>query len=244
MGPGLTSPRKLLLRLRQHLSITIPVLLIILCLAYLSLPLLGRWLVREDAVQPADAIAVLAGRFPQRALEAARLYHEGFAREVWLTRPRKHTSFDELGEVQFLGEDDRNFEVLRSFGVPEYAIRILDVPIINTADELNAISSGLKTLGDSSVIIVTSKAHTRRVFSLWDKYHAGDGEALIHGVSYDPFSPSHWWKSAGSRDQAIHEFLGMLDMWAGLPVHRPLPQVAPTPSDASAAPTTPEPPGD
>jgi len=94
---------------------------------------------------------------------------------------------------------------------------------VNTADELNAIDSGLQQSGNSSVIIVTNKAHTRRVYSLWEKYHSRDGEVLIHGVAHDSFAPSRWWMSRSSRAQAMHEVLGMLDLWAGLPVHPPLP---------------------
>src|SRR5262249_53771117 len=167
-------------------------------LSYFSLPLLGNWLVREDPIHPADAIAVLSGSFPERAVEAAQLYRQGYAREVWLTHPNNQSSFGAPGDFQHLGEDGRNFRVLRAFGVPMRAIHVLETPIVNTADELNAIESGLKTSGESSVIIVTNKAHTRRVFSLWDKYHFGNGEVLIHAVSDDEFSPSRWWKNRSS----------------------------------------------
>jgi hypothetical protein len=47
----------------------------------------GRWLIREDAMEQATAIAVLRGNTPLRALEAARLYHDGYAKEIWLTHP-------------------------------------------------------------------------------------------------------------------------------------------------------------
>ena len=38
---------------------------------------LGLWLDREDPLQKAAAIAVLSGRMPDRALEAARLIRHG-----------------------------------------------------------------------------------------------------------------------------------------------------------------------
>ncbi len=50
----------------------------------------GKWLVREDPLEQATAIAVLSGNIPIRALEAARLYHDGCAKEIWLTHPRAH----------------------------------------------------------------------------------------------------------------------------------------------------------
>src|ERR1700739_756675 len=45
----------------------------------------GRWLVVEDPLQKASAIAVLSGRIPGRALEAARVYKQGYAPRIWLT---------------------------------------------------------------------------------------------------------------------------------------------------------------
>ena len=47
----------------------------------------GHWLVKEDPLQKADAIAVLSGNFPVRALEATVLYQAGYVREIWLTHP-------------------------------------------------------------------------------------------------------------------------------------------------------------
>jgi uncharacterized SAM-binding protein YcdF (DUF218 family) len=47
----------------------------------------GRWLVVQDPLQKAHAIVVLSGRMPIRAIEAAQLYREGLAPQVWLTRP-------------------------------------------------------------------------------------------------------------------------------------------------------------
>jgi uncharacterized SAM-binding protein YcdF (DUF218 family) len=233
---GPSSRTKISNRFKQFFPFFFGILLGMISLAYFSLPLVGNWLVREDPIHQADAIAVLSGNFPERAIEAAQLYRDGYAHEIWLTHPNKESAFDGFGSFQFSSEDARNFRVLRSFGVPKRAIRILDTPIVNTADELNAIDSGLKELGDSSVIVVTSKAHTRRVFSLWDKYHFGDGELLIHAVSDDTFSPSRWWRDRSSRTQAIHELLGMINVWAGMPVHRPLPQ--PSTSVAAAAATS------
>src|SRR5262250_127408 len=64
----------------------------------------GRWLVVEDPLQRADAIVVLSGRMPQRALEAARLYREGYATQIWLTRPIEPPMLREM-HVAYIGED-------------------------------------------------------------------------------------------------------------------------------------------
>ena len=77
---------------------------------------IGHWLVKEDPLQKADAIAVLSGNFPVRAMEAAKLYHEGFAKEIWLTHPgTRSDSLKEFG-VRYPSEDDCNYQVLRKAG--------------------------------------------------------------------------------------------------------------------------------
>src|SRR5713226_1830041 len=47
----------------------------------------GQWLVVQDQLEPAQAIVVLSGGMPLRAREAAKIYHQGFAAQVWVTRP-------------------------------------------------------------------------------------------------------------------------------------------------------------
>src|SRR5947207_3438862 len=47
----------------------------------------GSWLVIQDSLAPADVIVVLSGTMPYRAIEAARLYTQRAAPEVWISQP-------------------------------------------------------------------------------------------------------------------------------------------------------------
>jgi uncharacterized SAM-binding protein YcdF (DUF218 family) len=182
----------------------------------------GKWLVREDPLQPATAIVILSGNIPARALEAAKLYHEGYANQIWLTHPDAHD--DRLKDIgmSYPSEDDFNTIVLRGQGVPGRAIHVLDPPIINTAEELDVISTELRARGGQRVIIVTNKAHTRRVHILWTKYFGERGEAIAHGIPDDGYIANRWWTDPGSMTQVTHEILGILNAWAGLPIRRVL----------------------
>ena len=71
--------------------------------------------------------------------------------------------------------------------------------------------------GSQSVIVVTDKPHTRRVYALWKEFDAGRGNAIVHGVSND-YNPSRWWKTPGGTTQVLHEVLGMTNASAGLSV--------------------------
>jgi uncharacterized SAM-binding protein YcdF (DUF218 family) len=155
-------------------------------------------------------------------LEAAKLYHEGYANQIWLTHPDAHD--DRLKDIgmSYPSEDDFNTIVLRGQGVPGRAIHVLDPPIINTAEELDVISTELRARGGQRVIIVTNKAHTRRVHILWTKYFGERGEAIAHGIPDDGYIANRWWTDPGSMTQVTHEILGILNAWAGLPIRRVL----------------------
>src|SRR5215831_6203401 len=159
---------------------------------------LGRWLIVEDPLGKARAIAVLSGRMPVRALEAAKLYREGYAPEVWLTRTSEPGESLKAMGISFEGEEVYSARVLIHKGVPAGAIHVLEAPIVNTADEMRVISKALdRKEKDRSVILVTSKPHTRRVRLLWRKLAPGDCRAIVRAASEDPFDARHWWRSSG-----------------------------------------------
>jgi len=180
----------------------------------------GRWLSVDDPLAQADAIAVLSGRMPGRAVEAARIYKGGCAPEVWLTHSTEPGATMQKLSVAYTSEDAYNKLILEQEGVPETAIRILDPPIVNTADEMKTIGQALKQGKSHRVILVTSKVHTRRTRTLWNHLARQDGAAIVRGVSDDAFDPAHWWRTTGDVLDVVREVLGMLNAWAGLPLRR------------------------
>lgn len=179
----------------------------------------GRWLVVEDPPQKAHAIAVLSGRLPIRAIEAAKLYQAGYAPEIWLMRPAEPAAALQPMGIPYVGEDFYNLRVLVHEGVPVDAIHVLQPSILNTADEINAIASALVAEKGNSVIIVTNKAHTRRVHTLWKRIAAGRGRLIVRAPTDDPFQPDRWWRTTGDALDVLREVLGLLNAWAGLPLH-------------------------
>jgi uncharacterized SAM-binding protein YcdF (DUF218 family) len=179
----------------------------------------GRWLVVEDPLDKAQAIAVLSGRMPMRAKEAARLYNGGYAAQIWLTRTNEPTASLQEMHIAYIGEDFFNSRVLMHQGVPSNAIRVLEPDIDNTADEIRVIASELERERASTVIIVTTKAHTRRVRTLWRELSGGRGRAIVRATPSDPFAPDHWWRATGDALDVMREILGLWNAWAGLPLH-------------------------
>jgi uncharacterized SAM-binding protein YcdF (DUF218 family) len=212
-----TSDTAILTRARGRL-VLLAVCLGVILLAVVCFFGVGRWLVVEDPLVKARAIAVLSGSIPLRAMEAAKLYRVGFAPEIWLTHSAEPgETLAEMG-IPFSGEDYYNMRVLIHEGVPPGAIRLLEPPIVNTADEMNVIAAVLAGEKERSVIIVTTKAHTRRVRLLWRSVAAGRGIAIVRAASGDSFNPRRWWRNTGDALDVVREVLGLANAWAGQPL--------------------------
>ena len=194
------------------------ILLTLAILGTLAFRNLGYWLDREDPLQKATAIAVLSGKMPDRALEAAKLYHAGYAPEIWLSYSVEPGATLQKYFVPFMGEETYDRLLLIHEGVPENAIHVLDPPIVNTADEMRTFGAALRKEEVHRVILVTSKLHTRRTATLWKKISAKDGEAIVRGVPGDEFLVAHWWQSTSGALDVVREILGLLNTWAGLPL--------------------------
>src|ERR1700735_1837659 len=205
-------------RKRSRGLISAVILVALLAAAILVVRGVGRWLVREDSLKHVDALVVLSGGMPYRAEAAAHFFESGYASEVWITRPEG--PFDQLNElgIQFIGEDDYSRQILIHLKVPEKDIHILPGTIIDTEQEVEEITRELRKEGKSSVIIVTSPEHTRRVRALWNKLAGEHLDAVVRAAPEDPFDADHWWGNTRDALSVVREILGLLNVWAGLPI--------------------------
>jgi uncharacterized SAM-binding protein YcdF (DUF218 family) len=181
----------------------------------------GLWLVREDPLEKSQAIIILSGGLPDRALAAARIYRDGFAKQVWLTQPLQPGASMEDLHLPYAGEEQYSRMVLIAQGVPPENIRLLTPRILNTADELRAVREALDQQPGASAIVVTSRAHTRRVRAIWGKVSQGHhGRLLVRASTEDSFDAAHWWRTTNDALSVVREYLGLLNAWAGLPLSR------------------------
>jgi uncharacterized SAM-binding protein YcdF (DUF218 family) len=179
---------------------------------------LGRWLLREDPLSPADVIFVLSGGMPPRAEEAAKVFRRGYAPEVWVSHPASPASIlEELG-IRYVGEEEYSREILVHEGVPETAVHVLPDPIVDTEQEVEEVAREMRRTGKTRVIIVTSPQHTRRVKALWKKLVGENPTLVVHAAHEDPFDADHWWRNTRDAFSVVRETLGLVNAWAGLPV--------------------------
>lgn len=179
---------------------------------------IGRWLMVQDPVSHADVIVVLSGRLPERAIEAAQLYHSGYAAEVWVSAPVSPEAELKAMKIFFVGEDFYNEKVLMARGVPADAIQVLDPPSANTEEEVRKISENLRSRNFHAAILITSKAHTRRVRTIWRKLVDSDQKVIVRYATGDPYDGGHWWRHTQDGLDVVRETLGLLNAWAGFPL--------------------------
>jgi uncharacterized SAM-binding protein YcdF (DUF218 family) len=194
-------------------------IVILLLLAIYAFLHAGSWLVTEDPLQKCQAIIVLSGGLPDRALASAQVYRNGYAKEVWLTQPLEPGEAMKELRLPYAGEEEYNRMVLIAKGVPPEAIHILKPQILNTADELQAVAEALDQQAGATAIVVTSKAHTRRVRTLWKRVSVGHhGRLIVRAAPDDYFDASHWWRTTSDALNVVREYLGLLNAWAGMPL--------------------------
>jgi uncharacterized SAM-binding protein YcdF (DUF218 family) len=203
---------------KSHRRICTAIFLVLLISSVVSFRGVGRWLVREDPLKHADVIVVLSGSMPYRAEEAGKIFREGYAPEIWVSRPESPAGdLREFG-VSFVGEEDYNRQILIHVGVPDQAIHMLPEAIVDTEQEVEVVEREMQREGKTSVIIVTSPPHTRRVKALWRKLVGHNPEMIVRAAREDPFDQDHWWRNTRDTFAVVREVLGLLNVLAGLPV--------------------------
>jgi uncharacterized SAM-binding protein YcdF (DUF218 family) len=199
--------------LRRSALVLAPLLLI----AFFMLRGLGSWLVVQDPLQKVDAIFVLSGTRFERPLEAVDLYKEGWAPRVAVMR--QIADYGELylmeRGIPFPREVDAQVEVMVGLGVPRSAILILN-EANSTAREADILLEAATANRWSSVIVVTSKQHTRRARLVMKRRTTPIGlNVVTRYTRYDRADTDRWWTSRSELRFTLFETQRLLAYWIG-----------------------------
>jgi uncharacterized SAM-binding protein YcdF (DUF218 family) len=180
----------------------------------------GRFLIVDDAPVHADAIVVLAGSIPDRILHGADLYREGFAPLLVLTRDVEAPGLAELRRrgMALPERYQLNVSIAEQLGVPRGAILVMDRRAGSTIGEMAVFLSDLERRGIRSVLVVTSKTHTRRSAMIFSALAGDTMQVRLCPTPYDPFSPDDWWRHRAIARRVVTEYLkilvfNLLDRW-------------------------------
>ena len=176
------------------------------------LSLAGDFLVQQDQPLKADAIVVLGADVPIRGMAAADLYRQGMAPTV-LVSPGNLSSewkraVSELG-VDLPDDAEMNRRVLIRLGVPAAAIQRIEEADGTIGEAIEILSLARRT-GIRSILVVTSKYHTRRTRQIF-RWIMGDTVSVkVIGSSYDSFNPALWWKTRSDMRSVMFEYQKLL----------------------------------
>jgi uncharacterized SAM-binding protein YcdF (DUF218 family) len=179
----------------------------------------GRYLQHEDPLRKADAIFVLGGTRLERPLEAVDLYREGWAPVVALNpgRPEAVETLVRDRGVRFPKDLDLVRDAMTQLGVPASAIVTEDVTVDNTAEEARLLRALALRRHWRTVIVVTSKYHTRRTgFALRRALRGSGVEIVVRATRYDMSDPANWWRRRADFRFALSEWQKLVAYRLGL----------------------------
>lgn len=165
----------------------------------------GKYLVYSDPLEPVDVIAVLSGNDESRIREAAELYHQGIAYNIFLSRTSQTFGEYEL-PYTMLQE-----EMLQELDIPGGAVYIAEITAKNTGQEASGIKNRMYNLGYSSVMVVTDAWHTRRVKMIFSESFRNTGfKVLVHPVPESGYNKYLWWLTSDGWSKTVSEYVRIL----------------------------------
>ena len=183
-------------------------------------PYAGHFLIIDEPLEPADAILVMAGPRTVRWIEGVELYREGVAPNIIISPGIVEQTEIELRRrgIDFPAEADLVKNAMVQLGVPETALTIIPATWMdNTADEALATEQLALQRGWTSIIVVTSKYHTRRTRFAFRREFSDTGiRVQVRGSRYDGAKPDGWWRSRSDLRYVISELQKLVAYRLGL----------------------------
>jgi uncharacterized SAM-binding protein YcdF (DUF218 family) len=193
-------------------------LIIILLLAILFsqqyvLKKIGYFLIFEQEPQKADVIVVLNGRDTERSLTAVDLYNKGYSNLIVMSIGYKQPGSDEFWKRVGGNFNGKVFfqRAIEAMGVPEESFRFIGNGVTSTYDEAVATKEFLKKNGYRSILLVTSKWHSKRAYLTFRSALKNDEIKIVnHPSRYDAFRPDAWWKNRNDAEVVFDEYVRLI----------------------------------
>lgn len=179
----------------------------------------GRTLVRVDPLTRADAIYVLGGSRTDRWLEAVSLFEQGYAPRIVMSPGGREAGAERLAArgIRIPNDADIGAAVMTGqLGIPKDAVLVLTDPVDNTAAEADAILTVATREGWSRIIVITSRAATRRAAYAFERVLPETVTVIMRDTRFDDFNPTWWWRTRPWFRQTFYEFPKLVAYWLGL----------------------------
>jgi len=173
---------------------------------------IGSILVVEDIPQKAEAAVVLntgVDIYP-RLIEAADLYRKVKVDRIVINGNRKTDTLRQLESSGYEPPSKWHAEIISVLNhqkVPkDHILAISAEDAYDTVSEAKIVGATLINNGMSSIIITTSKFHSRRARHIWSKMYEGKLKVFVAPAQSDPFNPEAWWKSGRQVRWVLSEY--------------------------------------
>jgi uncharacterized SAM-binding protein YcdF (DUF218 family) len=164
----------------------------------------GDFLVINDPLAPADAVATISGNGSDRLTTAVRLLHDGFGRVLIISG----------GPYRFGARSRNSAVVMRdqvlAAGVPGHLVLVDDRA---TSTQENAL--GIARLMDAhhlrTAVLVTSPYHARRAGLIFARVFRSRGLSVrVRSAEESFFNVHRWWTRGRDRHLVTREYLKLL----------------------------------
>jgi len=170
---------------------------------------IGNYLIVKHPLQKADLIVCMAGEPVARGLAAAKVYENGLAPSVFISREKLPDGHEDLKKrkVHYPERRDLIIMMLQGLGVPRSACVTNNQFVGSTYDEVKMVRDHVRRQGYRSLIIVTSPHHTKRTWLTFSKLFEKDAVKIMMMPShYSGFRPENWWKRSKYIKELIIEY--------------------------------------
>lgn len=176
---------------------------------------LGEYLIfQQPAPQQADVIVILANWEDTiiRVRAGADLYKAGVAKMIFVPRMEQMGGLEEIKKLGINIPENRDLviTILQGLGVPLYAIETSVQEATNTWDEAQEVRYLIEHKGYKSVVLVTSKYHSRRAYLIFQDALKGKATVISVPCSYDSSDPESWWKRDEDAKKVLMEYPKLL----------------------------------
>lgn len=175
---------------------------------------MGRYLITEDRLQKAEAIAVLAGDGGvARTLEAVRLYQDGYAPRIILTHQLLPKGYEALARLDITVPEERDIQwmVLKAMRIPAAVVLQVSDRADSTESEMIYLTRFLKKHRMGTVILVTSRSHSTRASKILARVSSRRITIISRPTRYDTFNPEGWWRSRADAKEVLLEYEKLLN---------------------------------
>lgn len=162
----------------------------------------GGFLIRQDAIVPADAILVLGGGSGERTQQGVALYQQKFAPLLIISAENNHSLYSQTFQWAKAARG-----LAAAGGVPEGRILLIETSTSTRDDALLSKELCVRR-GIRSLIIVSEPYHTRRAWWTFKKAYRGtDIRLMVYPVQQSWYTRSGWWHSEEGFLSTVNEYV-------------------------------------